>query len=139
MPYEDSDLKGLTDSERDEVVNRSNRLAKNHARESKDGKGKLINTLTPAGQKRHDDWVAPYTRSGFDFEMPCPYEKELRLHAMTLGDYGLIKKFDAGQSREAGKPSLEERILNYANESNSSLRVNTDCGNKCALLLSKFI
>ena len=121
LPPEDRDLKGLTFSERDDVVNRSKKLAKGHARESYDGSGKLINILTPAGQKRHDNWMAPYGK----FELPCVHETESRLHAMTLGDYGLIREFDAKQSREAGKLSLEERILNYANEGNSSLRINT--------------
>lgn len=119
LPYEDSDLKGLTDSERDDVVNRSNRLAKNHARKSYDKKGKLINTLTPAGQKRHDNGMAPYG----GFYMWCPHEKESRLKAMDEGDYGGIRDFDAKQSRPAGKSSLEERILNYANVSEE--RINT--------------
>ena len=119
LPPEDRDLKGLTDSERNDVVNRSKILAKNHAGKSYDKKGKLINTLTDAGQKRHDNWMAPYG----NFELPCVHEKESRLHAMTLGDYGLIREFDASQSREAGKLSLEERILNYANVSEE--RINT--------------
>lgn len=119
LPPEDSDLKGLTDSERDDVVNRSNRLAKNHARKSYDKKGKLINILTPAGQKRHDNGMAPYG----GFYMWCPHEKESRLMAMEMGDYGGIRDFDAKQSRPAGKSSLEERILNYANVSEE--RINT--------------
>jgi hypothetical protein len=112
---ENKDLegRGLSDSEITRCKEHSKDLALGHAGKKKSAKGKIINKLSLKGQTRHDEGMSPYG----SFEMPCVHCTHLRLKAMELGKYGRIREFDELMKdiRSTNADTLEQRILNYAN------------------------
>ena len=112
---ENKDLegRGLSDSEITRCKEHSKDLALGHAGKKKSAKGKIINKLSLKGQTRHDEGMSPYG----SFEMPCVHCTHLRLKAMELGKYGRIREFDElmKDTRSTNADTLEQRILNYAN------------------------